>query len=59
MLDERRPDLGAETVHDVEDAWRQGPRRRCAKSDAESGVCSEGFRTAALPQKTAGNTFQA
>ncbi len=31
----------------------------CAKNDAEAGVCSEGFTTAAFPQKIAGNAFHA
>ncbi len=32
---------------------------KLANSDAESGVCSDGFNTAALPQRMAGNTFHA
>ena len=30
-----------------------------ARNDADAGVCSDGFRTAALPQKIAGSAFQA
>ena len=61
MLDERGACLGAEPLHDVEDARRQADlvARRRANSCAESGVSSDGFRTAPLPQKIAGNTFQA
>ena len=34
-------------------------RASSPNSDADAGVCSDGFTTAALPQKIAGNAFQA
>ena len=34
-------------------------RASSPKSQADAGVCSEGLTTAAFPQKTAGNAFQA
>ena len=61
MRDERRARFAAEPVHDVQHAGRaRPPRARArAKNDADAGVCSDGFTTAALPQKIAGNAFHA
>ena len=60
MVDEWRAGFCAEPVHDVEHAGRNaGLERQPRKNEADAGVCSEGFTTAAFPQKIAGNAFQA
>ena len=54
------PASRAEPVDDVEHAGgTPASSASSAKNDADAGVCSDGFTTAALPQNTAGNAFQA
>ena len=60
MRDKWRARLLAEPVHDVEHpSGTPASSASCAKHDADAGVCSDGFTTAAFPQKIAGNAFHA
>ena len=61
VLDERLARLLAVALDDVEHARRAAPASAAsrAKASAVSGVSSDAFSTAALPQRSAGKTFQA
>ena len=61
ILDERLARLRAEALDDVQHARRQPGLGREAREERArvSGVSSEAFSTAALPQRSAGKTFQA